>query len=208
MKTLIAVPCMDMVHTLFFKSFVSLRCPPDTDVTVSSSSLIYDARNQLAKQAVEGNYDRLLWLDSDMVFNPDMIERFNEDMDGGLEYVSALYFTRRAPVSPCVYKTCSVKLENGKHAPTCESITELPETPLFQVAASGMGAVMMSVSLVKRVADRYGLPFSPVLGFGEDLSFCMRASELGVPLWCDSRISLGHAGQAIFDFKTWQATRG
>ena len=74
MKLIIAVPCMDMVHTLFFRSFAGLRLPHGSEVVISTSSLIYDARNQLARKAVEGGYDRVLWLDSDMVFNPDMVD--------------------------------------------------------------------------------------------------------------------------------------
>ena len=33
-----------------------------------------------------------------------------------------------------------------------------------------------------------------MLGFGEDLSFCGRASEVGAELWCDSTIKMGHVG--------------
>ena len=32
------------------------------------------------------------------------------------------------------------------------------------------------------------------LGFGEDMAFCIRAKELGYPLWCDSSIQAGHIG--------------
>lgn len=204
MKLMIAVPCMDMVHTLFFRSFAGLRLPHGSEVVISTSSLIYDARNQLARKAVEGGYDRVLWLDSDMVFNPDMVERFMADLDGGLEYVSGLFFSRRAPVRLCVYDVCGVVMsEAGEHTPTVRSFEKLPEEPMFKVAASGLAAVCMSTDLIARIAEQYGLPFSPVMGFGEDLSFCMRAREQGVDLWCDSRIRLGHVGQAIFDYNAW-----
>lgn len=204
MRLMIAVPCMDMVHTLFFRSFAGLRLPAGTEVVISTSSLIYDARNQLARKAVEGGYDRVLWLDSDMVFDPDMAERFMADLDGGLEYVSGLFFSRRAPVRLCAYDVCGVKVSDDEgHVPTVHSFEKLPDAPVFEVAASGLAAVCMSTDLIARIAERFGLPFSPVMGFGEDLSFCMRARELGARLWCDSRIRLGHVGQAIFDYNVW-----
>ena len=38
----------------------------------------------------------------------------------------------------------------------------------------------------------------PAAGFGEDLSFCMRVSQLGETIYADSNIQLGHIGQRIF----------
>ena len=52
----------------------------------------------------------------------------------------------------------------------------------------------MTTDLIKRVGDMFGLPFSPILGFGEDMSFCYRVSMLGMKMWCDSSIKLGHIG--------------
>lgn len=207
MRTLIAVPCMDMVHTLFFRSMLALEKPDSTEVLVSSSSLVYDARNKLAALAIEGNYDRVLWIDSDMTFDSDLLLRFHADLDSGLDYVSGLAFSRRAPIKPCIFRTCGIRLDGEKRVPFAETFADLPDKPMFQIAASGFAAVMTTVDLLKRVQDKYGLPFSPVMGFGEDLTFCMRASELGVPLWCDSRIRLGHIGQAIFDYNGWAASR-
>ena len=208
MKTLIAVPCMDMVHTMFFRSMMALERPDETEVLVSSSSLIYDARNTLAKQAIEGNYDRVLWIDSDMIFEPDLLRRFHADLDNGLEYVTGLAFSRRAPIKPCIFRTCGIRLEGEKRIPFADFFDDIPDKPMFQVAASGFAAVMTTVDLLKRVQDKFGLPFSPVMGFGEDLTFCMRATDLGVPMWCDSRIKLGHIGQAVFDYNGWLAGRG
>lgn len=206
MRTLIAIPCMDQVQTLFFKDMLGLMRPEGTEVAISTSSLIYDARNQLAKVAIDGKFDRVLWLDSDMTFEPDTLMKFAADLDNGLEYVSGLCFTRRFPVQACVYSECLMRVnEDGRSEPTLKSFEELPEKPMFQVAASGLAAVMMTTSLIERVFDKFGLPFSPVQGFGEDLTFCMRASDLGVPLWCDSRIRLGHVGQTIFNYDTWVA---
>ena len=43
------------------------------------------------------------------------------------------------------------------------------------------------------------MPFMPVGGFGEDLSFCLRAREAGLKLYCDSRVRCGHVGNVIFN---------
>ena len=106
MRTLIAIPCMDMVYTLFFTSMLAMRKPEGTEVAVASCSLIYEARHTLAKKAMDDGFDRVLWLDSDMTFQPDLLERFAADLDQGLEYVYGLFFTRKIPVKPCVYEIC------------------------------------------------------------------------------------------------------
>ena len=194
MKYLIAIPCMDMVHTGFFKSVLSMNRMEDTRFSMTMSSLIYDARNVLAKQAVTEGFDRVLWLDSDMDFEPNIMQMLAADMDEGREFVSGLYFKRKAPVGPVVYSQVGhVEVEGGVK-PFALPYDNYPRDQIFPIRGAGFGICMTSVDLIKRVADKFGLPFSPILGFGEDLSFCARASELGAELYCDSRVKAGHIG--------------
>ena len=59
MKTLIAIPAMDMMHTPFVNSLLGLRRVGDVGVSITVSTLVHDARNRLAKQAVDEGYDRI-----------------------------------------------------------------------------------------------------------------------------------------------------
>lgn len=201
MRTLIAVPCLDMVHTLFFASMLSLRKPEGTEVAVSGSSLVYDARHMLAQKAVAGGFDRVLWLDSDMHFPPDLLERLAADLDQGPEFVTALYFTRKTPVKPCVYDLChDMPDHSGEMIPTARAFASIPDG-MFEVEGCGFGAVMMTVSLIKRVGR---LPFFPMDGYGEDLSFCRRARAKGAVLYCDSNIRVDHIGLATYNESMWK----
>lgn len=200
MKTLIVVPCMDTLHTAFFTSAMQMRRVGECDIKVTSSSLVYDARNQLAKAAVDGGYDRILWLDSDMTFEPDLMERLNARLDEGLEICSGIYFTRRAPVKPVIYQEVGAQpLGSGQMLPFAHSYLDYPHDSLFECAGVGFGGVMMTVDLLKKVQEKYGLPFSPILGFGEDLSFCLRLTEMGVKMYCDSSVKMGHIGLITFN---------
>lgn len=209
MKTLIAIPCMDMVHTTFFRAMLAMHHVDETRYTISSSSLVYDARNTMAKQAVTEGFDRILWLDSDMDFKPDLMSKLSADLDDGLDLVAGLYFKRKAPVEPVVYEKVGYFHDEEKKevTPLALSYRDYPKDQLFQVEGCGFGGVMMTTDLVRRVADKYGLPFAPILGFGEDLSFCIRARELGATLWCDSRIKLGHVGQGVITEDLYFQTR-
>ena len=198
MRTLIAVPAMDMLSTDFCRSCVGLQLSGEVQCTFSQGSLVYDGRNILADTAVREGFDRVLWLDSDMVFDPYLFRRLSEHLDLGKEMVSGLYVSRKAPIHPVIYKSIRRDpLENG-FLPVAEAYSDYPRDSLFQVAGCGFGAVMMTTELLRRLQAAYGLPFTPLPGFGEDLSFCLRVQELGAEMWCDSSIKLGHAGMAIY----------
>lgn len=202
MKILVAVPCMDMVHTPFFKSCLMLKHDGDVEFTISYGSLIYDARNSIAKKAIEEGFDRMLWLDSDMTFEPDIMQRLNARIDDGCEFVSGLYVKRKGKIGPVIYKTCGmVPNEKGVMVPTAVAFDDYPKDQLFQIEGCGFGGVMMTVDLLKRVREKLGLPFYPSSGFGEDFSFCLRARQLGAKLWCDSSVKLGHVGYYEFSEK-------
>ena len=209
MRTLIALPCMNTVETVFFKSMLELRPVQYAEFGITEATLIYDARNTLCKRAVVEGFDRVLFIDSDMIFEPDLMERLSADMDKGLDYVSGLYFKRRKPITPVIYQRVEYEPVAGREEfiPVAEPYEDYPKDALFQIAASGGGAVMISAKLITAVANRYGLPFAPMLGFGEDLSFCKRATELGFQLWCDSSIKLGHSMRTVSDEAMWEAGR-
>ena len=58
MRTLIAIPSMDQVPAQFAASLAMLEKPKgETVVGVQIGSLIYEARNQLARQAIKMEAD-------------------------------------------------------------------------------------------------------------------------------------------------------
>ena len=190
---------MDMVHTQFLRSILGMRAIGVCEYSLTQSSLIYDARNLLAAKAVNEGFDRVLWLDSDMIFDTDLMERLSARLDEGYDFVSGLYFTRRDPVRPVLFKSTHVEvLENGTRQPKADYYYDYPKDSLFEIAAVGFGAVMMTVDLIREVG-KLGLPFSPQLGFGEDLTFCRKVEGIGKKMWCDSSIKLGHIGYKQID---------
>lgn len=201
MRIFIAVPCMDMVHTDFMESLLNLKTEHETKVGIKKSSLVYDSRNLLAQEAVEGGYDRILWLDSDMVFAPDLLDRLSADLDEGREFVCGLFFKRKPPYHPVLYSELGYTQEGNRLTPFSIPFME-PEEGTFEVQGTGFGAVMVSCDAVKAVYEKYGAPFTPQPGFGEDLSFCIRMAALGIKMYCDSSIKVGHIGNVIINDET------
>ena len=205
MRTMIAIPCMDMVHTLFFASFVAMNKPEGTEVAIASCSLIYEARHKLAKKAIDDGFDRVLWMDSDMVFEPDLMNRLSADMDQGLDFVSAVYFSRKNPINPIVYEVCHpTPMKSGEMYPTVKSVRTIPDG-LFEIEGCGFGAAMMTTDLIRSAGP---LPFYPTDKYGEDLSFCRKVREAGAKLYCDGRIKIGHIGTTIINEESWIKSKG
>lgn len=202
MKTLIAIPCMDMIQTQFVRSLLSLRITGECQISFGVGSLVYDSRNQLAGKAINEGFDRVLWLDSDMTFGPDLMERLSQRLDEGREFVSGLYFRRKKPLLPCLFSAVAPE------GPVAEPIEAYEPDSVFQIAGAGFGAVMMTTDLIRRVGEKYGYPFSPVIALAEDLSFCWRAGQLGAALWCDSSIKLGHVGYFEITEDTYKRMEG
>lgn len=202
MKTLIAVPCMDQVDARFTSCLATLEKPGEVTVATQIGSLIYDSRNSLAKIALNSETDYVLWLDSDMVFKRDILKRLLEHAENGKDIVSGLYFRRQPPFSPVLFKELELVDELGRW----ENYDDYPRDSVFEIAGCGFGCVLMRTDILADVALEFRKWFNPVNGFGEDLSFCIRAKSLGYKIWCDSSIKLGHVGHLVVDENVWMST--
>lgn len=206
-KVMIAVPCLNDVPTKFMLSLMALDHyrikGVDLNVVVVEDSMTYTARTQLADMALRDNYDFMLWIDSDMVFPTDMLYRF---LLAKKEMVTGLYFQRRGEHKPVIYRSCNaLEVKEDDRTIHAEVYTDYPKDQLFQVAACGFGAVLMHTEAIRRVARGFdGNVFDPLLGAGEDLSFCARYAAVGGEIWCDPTIKLGHIGRTIFYEEDWK----
>ena len=200
MKYMIAVPCMDTLPTNFVMSLFNMINASaaaglgDIDLHVVQGSLIYDARDKLAADAISGSFDRVMWIDSDMRFDTDLMIRLADLMDTGMNLVSGLYISRKAPFEPVIYKELRLETSDQIHTPIAEKYLDYPDSEVFEIQGAGFGGVMTSVDLLRKVTENFGLPFFPYAGFGEDLAFCWRVKQLGVPMYCNSDIKLRHIG--------------
>lgn len=195
MKTLIAIPTMDQVAAEFAYSLAAMNKVGDCVLGFEISSLIYDARNTLTRKAVNAEADYILWIDSDMVFGQDLMERLMADIEGR-DIVTGLYFMRRSPYHPVLMKSMTLSHEPGMPA-ECEPYLDYPKDRLFEVAGCGFGCVLMRTEVAVEMALEYQEWFKPFGGVGEDLAFCARATQMGKKIWCDPTIKLGHVGRAI-----------
>lgn len=202
MKVLIAVPCMDMVAAPFAQSLATLNKVGECAVSFIIGSLVYESRNTLAKQCITRDYDAVLWLDSDMVFDPDVLEKMVKHYEAGRDFVTGLYFRRRPPFTPVLFS--DLQFEETLH---WEGVTEYPDDELFEVAGCGFGCCMTSKNLLLDILLNHQTWFTPLEHAGEDIAFCVRARETGHTIWCDPTIKCGHVGATIYDERVFKETQ-
>ena len=194
MKIFIAVPSMDTLPALFCQSLALLQRAGDTMVGFEVGSLVYNARNNLARQAIKAEADWVLWLDSDMVFAPDLLQRMLKVCtENDISFLTALCFRRKPPYTPCLFD----RLQKVGKGASYTALMSVPEGR-FQVGGCGFAGVLLSMDVLLSVAAKFdGRMFDPMDGFGEDVAFCWRARQCGYDIWCDSSIEMGHVGQCV-----------
>lgn len=197
MKMMIAVPTMKDVPVEFFSCFMGMAMVGETTLALESQSLVYEARNKLVLKALDKGADYILWIDSDMVFDRELLPNLLKDMDDEHEFVSGIFFKRSFPTNPTILKELHW---SGASDHGSEFYTDYPKDQLFEIAGSGLACTMIKTSLIEDVINEFQeSPFTPLSGLGEDYSFCWKINKIGRKMWCDSRVKVGHVGSIIFD---------
>ena len=195
MRTLIAIPAMETIFSITAECLSNLRTVGEVFTKFAVRLPVDIARNHLAKYALANEYDRILWLDSDMTFNGDLMERLSADIDEGYDLVCGIFFKRRFPIEPVISKKLTAD------PPGQETYFDYPKDTLFPIDGCGFGGVMMRTDVLKDLDDS---PFDLIPGLSEDYSFCARMHKAGKRMGCDSRVKMGHVGLSVFSERLYK----
>ena len=199
MNIMIAVPMNRPVEFRVFESFVRLanyRGQHNYFFALTQNSLVYDARETLVKQMLDNpEVDAIMFIDSDMTFDPRSVEWLAAHNQ---PFVTAKAFKRVSPYQPCFYNKIE-PLDNGE----CylESPVEYGEG-LLKIEGCGMACCLIRREVFEQIKAPY---FFPMRGMGEDLSFCLKVKEAGIPMYVDTTLQFGHLAQVEIlerDFRT------
>lgn len=183
MKVLIEIPHTgsfpwQFVHSFPLMMVTAMQNNINIEYELRGHSLVYDAREGAAKYFLESDNDYLLFLDSDMMPSRDMLLKLIEH---DKPIVSALAFRRVPDYEPCIFKI--VKDER------VEMYRDYPKG-LIEVAGVGMACTLIKKEVFEKVPQPWFTPGK----LGEDLSFCRRANEAGIPIYCDTNLICKHVG--------------
>lgn len=139
----------------------------------------------------EITYDKLMWIDSDIKFNPeDVIKLYKSDK----EIISGCYLLASGEV------VAYPKLLNPPY--TIDEVQKM--SGLVEIEAAGFGFICISKGIFEQMSrpwfqqvmmEKTDSETGEVFRFpllGEDLSWCERARRLGYKLWLDTDVKVIH----------------
>lgn len=172
----------------------TLRAHPGTSIiSVQSGALISRARNKCLELFLGTDAEYLLSTDSDMVWEPEAIDRL---LEVNAPIVSAAYYGH---ASGETFPVMSVK-RNGKLARP-EDFPDSDEP--VEVFGVGMGFCLIRRQVIEDLTPIKKLwPFAEIEygrdeALGEDVTFCMRAAKKGHASFILPRVRVGHTKAVV-----------
>jgi cellulose synthase/poly-beta-1,6-N-acetylglucosamine synthase-like glycosyltransferase len=170
----------------------------DFILSLSKGSLLHVQRNHLVETAMQNGSDFLMLIDTDIAWTPDDITSLVElDKD----IVSGLVFGRKHPfefIGNPATETGSALLED---LPT-EPFKALAVATPFLLIQRHVLEKFLSLKIYPFDFVRHGddVPFGEFLTdyITEDISFSIKARELGFDIWCVPSAKVGHVGDQYF----------
>ena len=200
------------------------------------------ARNMLTVEALDAHIvaqrsgykdapkvTHLMWIDDDMVYTPDLLERL---LARDLDFVGGLCHDRRHPFKPVIEREIST--EWGVDPGTYGWMFDFPRNQLVDVDATGGACILVKREVFEKVrvddcrkrcalatdspgyekqlakhVEDYTDWWTPANneGHSEDLSFCRRARASGFKLAVDTSLDIGHVGEVVIDIDFAQRNR-
>lgn len=178
---------------------------------------IVAGRNKVAQDFLDNTDGEWLWfIDSDMGFGPDTVDRLVKSADKTVRpVVGGLCFklTRQArgdfhaekyKIQPTVYEYLEYEDEVG-----FRPITDYPRDTTVRVAATGAACILIHRRALDKIRAQYGdVWFDPITHptglkgkprtFSEDLSFCVRLQALDVPVHVNTSVKTCHDKHGVF----------
>lgn len=164
--------------TLLSLSKIMINSPYNLTLIVKSGSIISENRTNIVRQAQRERCDYLLFVDSDMYFETDILK---ELMDSGKEIIGVDSKYKELPLKSTV---------RG----------ELQDS-LFKCDGVGTGLMLIKMS----VFDIIDLPYFYIemndygaVKTSEDYWFCNQAKKKGYDIWCDPQVKVKHIGEYLY----------
>lgn len=163
-----------------------------------SSANVSEPRNRIVTKFLErDDAEWLLFIDSDMAWTPEAFERLIDCADvDSRPIVGGLCFGMMAGrPAPTIYHLADL---DGQI--TTVRVNDYPRDELVHCAATGAAFLLIHRRVLEAMAEQQfnaGFPWfqetelrgSPV---GEDITFCVRAGILGIPIHVNTAVKIGH----------------
>ena len=205
MKILIAVPTYENITPDTFQSIYALdRAGHELAFQFVRGYDVATARNAIATQALDADFDYVLMIDNDVVVPPDALVNLLDDP----QLVTLGYYAHRISDKACDGRLNVCKLVDKDSVPyhdyivesqyTMPEIVELRDSGAYKVRihGGGLGCALIKTDLLRWIDYPYFEWKNCVTRdrkmLSEDLFFCEQCRKAGIPVYTDTRVACGH----------------
>jgi hypothetical protein len=161
---------------------------------------IVDARNKVAGQFVDTEAEWLFWLDTDMGFEADTLEKLLAVADPvDRPIVGGLAFAQKEVVEDgmsgwrCAPRATILDWRDVDGVKKFVGRAHYPVNALVQCSATGSACLIVHRSVFEKIGERWYDPIVTDEGpIGEDISFCARAGAAGFPIFVHTGVRTSH----------------
>jgi GT2 family glycosyltransferase len=188
-KITIGIPCNRLIKPKTLECLMNLVKDSNHKlhiVVAEEGYTISENRSYIAIQALKNNSEYLLFVDDDMTFTPDTLDKL---LARKKDIIGVPYYSRKLP------RESVVVYEDGT---TVRG--ELPEG-VFKCQHVGTGVMLVKMEVFNKIDRPFFNMKTHLTGFtlmGEDAWFCEKAREKGIEIWCDPVLKIGHLGDYIY----------
>lgn len=185
-KGVIGVPCpVQGRWSSFYGCLEGLRRPPEWEVVQSRGLSVATNRNNIVERALEIGAEHILWLDDDLVFKPDVLEKL---LKHNVDIVVGLTLGRHPPFDPLwfqgIHESLLIPVDN----------MSVSRNGLKELHSCTSGGMLTRASIFKKVSRPWwALGTCVADGFYEDIYFCnVMQNHGGFTVWGDPEAMFGH----------------
>lgn len=202
-RILIAVPTYENIYPDTFKSIYHIdKGDHEVEFDFFRGYDVANARNQIARATVDRGFDFVLMVDNDEVLPKDTITCLMEDQlsEPKFSMVVGYCLSRPCGTANTSGRTTAFKFGGRDYivedAYTDKELKDLRSKGRhkLQIRGSGLGCALIHRSVFEKMSYPYfkWITYNSGSQLSEDLFFCEKFKEIGIPIFVDTRVSCGH----------------
>src|SRR3990167_10149358 len=186
-KLAVGIATMGTIKTRTLFSLVQLFKKNEANLITWEGCNVHQSRTNIVRTALKNDITHLLFVDSDMVFEPDAL---NILLEKDKDIIGANYNMRKFPL------TSTIKIHDEKGVKIYE-----PKSDMFECYAVSTGFMLIKMDVFKKIPTpwfAYEFDEKGDMKTGSDIWFCKQARKAGYKIYCDPTIQVGHIGDYVY----------
>lgn len=216
MRLVIGIPAPEMVNVSFaidnLQGIISYtkQLPEIDEIFVNTQSGVRTDRNRniILKRALENDADAILWLDADMLYPHNIVEKYTKHE---FDVIGCLYFKRTKPFSPVAYIKNPNDTDRSLPVMSLDP-RKLPEDTVIDIDGLGWGGMMVKRHVYESMGDdmwsyydkNFHIPDAKTHNMTHDVIFCENAQKHGNTIKLHTGVHPAHITQYPVTREDWE----